>query len=75
MPGQSNRIPLAATAFTSLIGPTCVPQVAACKLAASDPEGTFTLAAGEAGGGRDKLSATTFSTPGTWRMSLVNSAT
>jgi hypothetical protein len=52
-----------------------VPQVAACKLAASDPEGTFTLAAGEAGGGRDKLSATTFSTPGTWRMSLVNSAT
>jgi hypothetical protein len=75
MPGQSNTVPLAATALTALTVPSCMPQVAACEPVAGDPGGTFTLAAGEAGGGRDKLSATTFSTPGTWRMSLVNSAT
>ncbi len=75
MPGQSNTVPLAATALTTLTVPTCVPQVAACEPAAGNPEGTFMLAAGEAGGERDKLSATTFSTPGTWGMSLVNSAT
>jgi hypothetical protein len=75
MPGQSSTVPLAATALTALTSPTCLPQVAACEPSAGDPEGTFTLAAGEAGGGRDKLSATTFSTPGTWQMSLVNSGT
>jgi hypothetical protein len=69
-------VPLAATALTALTIPSCVPQVAACEPAAGNPEGgTFPLAAGEAGGGRDKFSATMFSTPGTWRMSLVNSTT
>jgi hypothetical protein len=75
MPGQSNVVSLAAIALTACTVLSCVPQVAACEPTAGDPEGTFTPAAGEAGGGRDKLSATTFSTPGTWRMSLVNSAT
>jgi hypothetical protein len=65
MPGQSSTVPLAATALTAFTSPTCLPQMAACEPATGDPEGTFTLAAGEAGGGQDKLSATTFSAPGT----------
>ena len=59
----------------------------ALKAATKDPEGTFTLAAAEAGlegeeegsckpgGGRDKVSATTFCTPEMWRISEVYSAT
>ena len=48
--------------------------------AASDPKGTFTLAAvagpaaGTACGGLDIRSATMFRWPGTWMMSAVNSA-
>jgi hypothetical protein len=41
-----------------------------CLAATRDPEGTFTLGAAE-GGGLDKVSATTLSTPAKWRISLV----